>query len=403
MDRNGTSARTFRLDFLNDINHDLDYSTKQQSRTTSTASTSSSTTTAPPPQPSDVVTSLTLTATSGSVTGGIGGTLSSTLIPTITGNSLDRENPSATVSGDPAGISVSFSPGYELGPPFNAYFTMTITVTPAAPAGIYTITADDSLLQAGTDCSGSCVQPTYQLIVEPSSDVVESVSLTPSTGSSPAGVSVVLPVAVTATILGDAPSYLVYAYAVSPDVEGISLSFVPFVESGSPPSGSYVATMTVAASVPPGVYSIIVGEAFLDSGTSCLPTLFSPCAGVFTLTVYPQGPTVTANLQDSVNAGAAITTPANAPLTDSVHVGDTYVAPAVATLSDAVKVIDQYVAPVTASLSDRNPCGGQVRAAGRRLPERRRERRRAPGHLGFPPRRGPRGLRVSGWSRRSWS
>ncbi len=229
---------------------------------------------------------------------------------------------------------------------------MTVNVTPAAPAGIYTITADDALMQAGTDCSGICVRPTYQLIVEPSSDVVESVSLTPAAGSLPAGVSTVLPVAVTATILGDAPSYLVYAYAVSPNVEGISLSFVPFVESGSPPSGSYVATMTVAASVPPGVYSIIVGEAFLESGVSCFPTLSSPCAGVFTLTVYPQGATVTAALQDSVNAGAAITTPVNAPLTDSVHVGDTYVAPAVATLSDAVKAIDQYIAPAAASLSD---------------------------------------------------
>jgi hypothetical protein len=229
---------------------------------------------------------------------------------------------------------------------------MTINVTPAAPAGIYTIMADDTLLQAGRDCSGICVRPTYQLIVEPGSDVVELVSLTPSTGSSPAGITAVLPIAVTATILGDAPSYLVYAYAVSPAVEGISLSFVPFVESGSPPSGSYVATMTVSASVPPGVYSIIVGEAFLDNGMSCLPTLYAPCTGVFTLTVYPQGQTVFANLQDSVSAAAAITPPANAPLTDSVHISDTYVAPAIATLTDAVKAIDQYVAPATAALSD---------------------------------------------------
>ena len=181
---------------------------------------------------------------------------------------------------------------------------------------------------------------------------MESVSLTPSTGSSPAGTSIVLPVAVTATILGDVPSYLVYAYAISPAVDGISLSFVPFVESGAPPSGFYAATMTVEASVPSGVYSIIVGEAFLDSGTSCLPTLSSPCAGVFTLTVYPQGQTVSANLQDSVIAEDMIMPPVNAPLTDAVRVADTYVAPAVAARSDAVKVIDQYVAPATASLSD---------------------------------------------------
>ena len=156
----------------------------------------------------------------------------------------------------------------------------------------------------------------------------------------------------TATVLGEVPSSLVYAYAISPDVAGISLSFVPFVESGVPPSGSYIATMKVSASVPAGVYSVIVGEAFLGSGTSCLPTLYSPCAGTFTLTVYPQGQTVFANLQDSVNVGDTNTPPANALLTDSVRVSDTYVAPAVAALSDAVKVIDQYVAPVTASLSD---------------------------------------------------
>jgi hypothetical protein len=150
------------------------------SATTSTTTSTSST--APPPPSGDEVTSLILTATSGQVTGGVGGALYSTLIPTVTGNSFDEENPSATISGAPAGISVSFSPGYDLGPPFYVYFTMAITVTPSASAGIYTITADESLLRAGADCSGICVRPTYQLIVEPTSDIVESVSLTPSAG-----------------------------------------------------------------------------------------------------------------------------------------------------------------------------------------------------------------------------
>src|SRR5208283_2210904 len=160
------------------------------STTTSTTSTqvtsttsSSTSTTAPPPRSSDVVTSLTLTATEGKVTGGIGGTLTSTLTPTIVGSSLDREDPSAIVSGNPAGISVSFNPPYDIGVPPSMTFTMTIEITSAVAPGFYAVTADDTLTQAGTDCSGSCVKPVFLIAVEPDSDVVESVSLTPSSGS----------------------------------------------------------------------------------------------------------------------------------------------------------------------------------------------------------------------------
>ena len=230
-------------------------------------------------------------------------------------------------------------------------FTMTITVSSAVAPGFYAITADDALTRAATDCSGSCVQPVYLLAVEPDSDVVESVSLSPSAGSVLMGASAIFPVAVTASILGDVYTTTTYAYSISPNVQGLSLSFLPYSEQGSPPLGSFVLTITATASVPSGVYTIRVGEG-LDSGTSCFPVLTSPCAGVFTLTVYPPGITIPANLQDGVNVADAATPPVSAPLTDSVQLADAYVAPAAAILSDGVNVVDHYVAPVTAALSE---------------------------------------------------
>jgi hypothetical protein len=111
--------------------------------------------------------------------------------------------------------------------------------------------------------------------------------------------------------------------------------------------------MSVSASslVPSGVYTIRVGEQLYD-GTSCsfIPT--SSCAGVFTLTVYQAGATLSANLQDAVNLADANVPSTATSLSDVVQLTDTYVAPAVAQLSDAVNVIDRYVAPVTAPLSD---------------------------------------------------
>ncbi len=294
---------------------------------------------------------MTLFSTEGKVTAGIGGTLTSTLTPTVVGSALDREDPSATVIGDPPGISVSFNPPYDIGVPPSITFTMTITVTPAVAPGFYAIRVDDALTRAETDCSGSCVQPVFLLAVEPASDVVESVSLSPSSGSTFSGASADFPVAVTASILGDVYTTTTYAYSISPNVQGISLSFLPSSETGAPPLGSFVLTITATASVPSGVYTIRVGEG-LDSGTSCFPILTSPCAGVFTLTVYPPGITIPANLQDGVNVADAATPPVSAPLTDSVRLADAYVAPAAAILSDGVNMVDHYVAPVTATLSD---------------------------------------------------
>jgi hypothetical protein len=181
--------------------------------------------------------------------------------------------------------------------------------------------------------------------------VVESVSLTPSSGSVLTGASGDFPVAVTAAILGNVYTSTTYSYSISPMVQGISLSFVPSTEPGAPPIGSFVLTISAAASVPSGVYTIRVGEA-LDSGTSCFPILSSTCAGVFTLTVQPPGVTITANLQDGVNVADVNTPPATAPLTDSVQLTDEYVAPAAAILSTVVAVVDNYVSPVTAALSD---------------------------------------------------
>ena len=75
--------------------------------------------------------------------------------------------PSATVSGDPAGISVSFNPiAWQSAPP-TLPFTMTITVGPTVPAGSYPITVDVTLLRGDDDCSGACVQPVYTLDVDP--------------------------------------------------------------------------------------------------------------------------------------------------------------------------------------------------------------------------------------------
>ncbi len=75
--------------------------------------------------------------------------------------------PSATVSGNPAGVSVSFNPiAWQSAPP-TLPFTMTITVGPNVPAGSYPITVDVTLLPGDDDCSGACAQPVYTLQVDP--------------------------------------------------------------------------------------------------------------------------------------------------------------------------------------------------------------------------------------------
>jgi hypothetical protein len=103
---------------------------------------------------------------SGTVQAGTGGSLTTSLTPTITGTSYVADYPSATIAGNPAGISVSFNPvAWESAPPEGA-FTVTVTVSSTVPVGSYAITMDVLLLPGGDDCSGSCVQPVYTLDVD---------------------------------------------------------------------------------------------------------------------------------------------------------------------------------------------------------------------------------------------
>jgi len=227
---------------------------------------------------------------------------------------------------------------------------MAVSVTPSAAPGDYTITVDDNLAPGG-DCSGACIQPTFELMVEPAEDIVESVSINPGSGFVVPGVDGTFTSAVTATILGDVPTSAVIAYSISPEAQGISLTAVPSEGSGAPPTGAFAVTVSSATNVPSGVYTIRVGEG-LGSGVSCYPVIPSPCAAIFTLTVYSAGATIPASLQDDVNVADHSSPSASAALSDVVQVADAYAAPAVASLSDLVSAADRYVAPVTAPLSD---------------------------------------------------
>ena len=110
---------------------------------------------------------MSLSPTTGIVQAGTGGVLTATLTTNIVGHTYVADYPSATVGGNPAGVSVSFNPiGWYSGPPTQP-FTMTITVGPNVPAGTYPIAVDVTLLPGDDDCSGACVQPVYTLQVDP--------------------------------------------------------------------------------------------------------------------------------------------------------------------------------------------------------------------------------------------
>jgi hypothetical protein len=248
---------------------------------------------------------------------------------------------------------------------------MKVTVTSAAAAGTYSIKVDDSLTNAGSDCSGACVKPTYTLSVKfpvpvtPVGDSVGPIYLYPSSGSLVAGTpGTIQYIAVIATISGDQSAEAYLDYEVSPPVSGIWAWWNPSWNSGSPPSGWFELFINTEASVPPGVYTVSVGE-WLEPGESCAPT--SPCAGVFTLTVTgtvdaalsdslnvadSSPPSPSAPLSDTLRITGLQVAPATALLSDGIHIADTYVSPAIAALSEGVNLIDTYVAPARAALQD---------------------------------------------------
>lgn len=183
---------------------------------------------------------------------GLGGSLTSILAPTITGASFESDWPSAIVAGDPAGISVSFNPVAWQGAPPTSPFTMTITVTAAVPVGTYTITVNDTLLPPDQGCSGSCVQPTYTLEVDPGGtpDISVQVPLQDNVKISDSNVPPETATLSDAVKVGDA--YVAPAIAALSDVVGVVDKYVAPVTASLSDAlhavDSYVSPVTAALS-----------------------------------------------------------------------------------------------------------------------------------------------------------
>ncbi|MEU5696218.1 M28 family peptidase [Actinosynnema sp. NPDC020468] len=183
--------------------------------------------------------SLSVSPSSGTVTPGSSGTFA---VNTTT-TSGSAQSVALTATGQPNGVTVSFSPATVQS---GSSSTATVSVGSSVSAGSYTITVRG----AGTATKTA----TYSLTVPGDTSNDFSVSLSPSSGSVGTGASGSFTVN-TATVSGQAQSV---ALSASGQPSGVTVSFSPSsVQSGS----SSTATVSVGSTVTAGTYSITVNGA----------------------------------------------------------------------------------------------------------------------------------------------
>jgi subtilase family serine protease len=197
-----------------------------------------------------------------------------------------------SASGEPTGVTVSFSPT-SIAAPGSGTSTMTMAVASTTAAGTYTITvtgSGDSITHTATVSLTvtTAATPAFTLSASPT-----SVSVTEgSSGTS----------TITTAVSGGFDSAV--ALTASGQPTGVTVSFSP-TSIAAPGSGTSTMTMAVASTVAAGTYSITVtgtGGGITHTATVSL-TVTATATGNFTISVSP-----TSGYLDQGQSGYAVVT-----------------------------------------------------------------------------------------------
>ncbi len=219
--------------------------------------------------------SFTISASPSSVSVKQGSSGSSTITTSVSGGFDSAISLSA--SGEPSGVTVSFSPT-SIAAPGSGSSTMNITVASTVATGTYSITvtgSGGSVTQSTTvslTVTGSGGSPSFTISASPNSVSVKQ----GSSGSS----------TITTSVSGGFDSAI--SLSASGEPSGVSVSFSP-ASIAAPGSGSSTMNITVSSTVATGTYTITVtgtGGSITQSTTVSL-TVTGSSTGSFTISVSP--------------------------------------------------------------------------------------------------------------------
>ena len=240
--------------------------------------------------PSSTTPAFTLAASPTTVSVAVGSTGTSKITTTVSGGFDSAVALSA--SGQPTGVTVSFSPT-SIAAPGSGTSTVTFTVASTAATGTYTITitgSGDSITHAAAVSLTvtAAATPAFTLAASPTSvSVVQGKS-----GTS----------AITTTVSGGFSSAV--ALSASGQPAGVTATFSP-TSIAAPGSGTSTLTLAVASTTATGTYTITVtgtGGGITHTATVSL-TVTAAVAGAFTVSVSP-----TSGYLDQGQSGYAVVT-----------------------------------------------------------------------------------------------